>query len=68
MEGSIVAHKTLHYISENHVPSFVIKIDMMKAYDRVKWFFLIKVLRNLVLVMFGVNGLKLVSWEITFQY
>ena len=45
-EGAIVAHETLHHIKENQIPSFFIKLDMMKVYDRVNWSFLIKVLEK----------------------
>ena len=45
-KGAIVAHETLHHIKENQIPTFVIKLDMMKVYDRVNWSFLIKVLEK----------------------
>ena len=47
LEGAIVAHETLHFIKDHQIPSFVIKLDMMKAYDRVNWFFLFKVLEKM---------------------
>ena len=46
MEGTLVAHETLHSISIGKTPNFVIKLDMMKAYDRVCWNFLFKVLHK----------------------
>ena len=35
MEGALVAHEVLHSINSNQSSNFVIKLDMMKAYDRV---------------------------------
>lgn len=46
MEGALVAHKVLHSINSNKYSIFMVKLDMMKAYDRVKWDFLFKVLHK----------------------
>jgi hypothetical protein len=35
-----VAHETLHSIKTKKIKSLVLKLDMMKAYDRVDWGFL----------------------------
>lgn len=42
--GALTAHKTLHSINSHKIPFFVIKLDMMKAYNRLNWSFLIQVL------------------------
>ena len=44
MEGALVAHETLHSINSHQLPSFVIKLDMVKVYDKVNQNFLFKVL------------------------
>ena len=44
MEGALVAHEVLHSINSNQLANFIIKLDMMKAYDRVCWKFLFQVL------------------------
>jgi ribonuclease HI/exonuclease III len=44
LEGALVAHETLHSIKTHRIQSFIIKLDMMKAYDRLRWDFLFKVL------------------------
>ncbi|XP_059073186.1 uncharacterized protein LOC131874003 [Cryptomeria japonica] len=36
-EGAIVAHEILHSISQQKVPAMILKLDMLKAYDRVNW-------------------------------
>ena len=43
MEGALVAHEVIHSINSNKTSNFVIKLDMMKAYDRVCWKFLFQV-------------------------
>ena len=43
-EDTVVAHETLHSINSHQLSSFVIKLDMMKAYDRVIWSVLFKVI------------------------
>ena len=35
MEGALIAHEMLHSINSHNLPSFVIKLDMVKAYDKV---------------------------------
>lgn len=45
-KGHLVAHEVLHSIDLNESLSFVIKLDMMKAYDKLNWSFLFKVLRR----------------------
>lgn len=44
MDGALVVHEVLHSIHESQQENFVIKLDMIKAYDRVKWEFLFEVL------------------------
>ena len=55
IEGSLVAHEALHFINTSKASHFVIKLDMMKAYDRVNWAFLLKVLQKF---MFGKGWCK----------
>ena len=47
MEGALVAHEVLHSINSNQSSNFVIKLDMMKAYDKVCWKFLFQVLSKM---------------------
>lgn len=47
-EGEILTHDVLHTITTSKLPSFIVKLDMMKAYDKVDWKFL-----NNVLSKFG---------------
>lgn len=46
-EGAIVAHEVLHSISTQRTPTMILKLDMMKAYDRVEWGALCAVLEKL---------------------
>ncbi|XP_059071121.1 uncharacterized protein LOC131863720 [Cryptomeria japonica] len=46
-EGAIVAHEILHSISQQKVPAMILKLDMVKAYDRVNWQSLVAVLYRL---------------------
>ena len=44
-DGAIVAHEVLHSIKQHNILSCVVKLDMMvRAYDKVKWASLHKVL------------------------
>ncbi|XP_057822585.1 uncharacterized protein LOC131034979 [Cryptomeria japonica] len=45
-EGDIVAHEILHSISQLSILDMILKLDMMKAYDRVSWQALSCVLKN----------------------
>ena len=47
MEGVLVAPKVLHSINSNQSSNFVVKLDMMKAYDIVYWKFLLQVLSKM---------------------
>ena len=68
VEGAIVAHEVLHSINSNHSSNFLIKLDMMKAYDRVCWKFLLQVLSKMSFQRIGANGLRHVFRVLGFQY
>lgn len=36
-EGEIVEHEVLHSISVHKCLAMILKLDMMKAYDRIEW-------------------------------
>ncbi|XP_057856996.2 uncharacterized protein LOC131066288 [Cryptomeria japonica] len=55
-EGAIVDHEILHSISQLSIMAMILKLDMMKAYDRVSWQVLLCVLKN-----FGFE-VKWVKW------
>lgn len=55
-EGDIVAHEVLHSISTQKYLAMILKLDMMKAYDRVEW----KALK-IVLVRLGFS-LAWIKW------
>lgn len=44
MDGVVIAAKTIHSMESSKEKSMFIKLDMAKAYDRVKWSFLFKIL------------------------
>ncbi|XP_059068365.1 uncharacterized protein LOC131858903 [Cryptomeria japonica] len=46
-EGAIVAHEIMHSISQQKVPTMILKLDMLKAYDCVNWQSLVVVLYRL---------------------
>ena len=43
IDNALVAHEVLHSINSNQSANFIIKLDMMKAYDKVFWKFLFQV-------------------------
>lgn len=45
-EGAIEAHEILHSISQLCILAMILKLDMMKAYDRVGWQVLLCVLKK----------------------
>lgn len=44
-KGAIVSHEVLHSIATEKISTMILKLDMMKEYDRVNWDFLISVLK-----------------------
>lgn len=47
VEGENIAHEVLHSISTHKITALIIKLDMMKAYDRVNWDFLMDIFHKL---------------------
>lgn len=47
MEGALVSHEVLHSINSSQSPNFVVKLDMMKAYEKVCWTFIFQVLQKM---------------------
>jgi hypothetical protein len=46
LEGVVVLHEVLHELLRSKARSLVLKIDFKKAYDRVRWDFLEKVMKG----------------------
>jgi hypothetical protein len=46
LEGVVVLHEILHELHRSKARNLVLKIDFEKAYDRVRWDFLKKVMRG----------------------
>jgi hypothetical protein len=46
MEGVIVLHETIHELHRRNQNGVIFKIDFEKAYDKVKWRFLRKILQT----------------------
>jgi hypothetical protein len=51
-----LAQESFHTIKTKNIPSFVLKLDLSKAYDKVNWNFM-----RLVLIQIGMN-LHMVNW------
>lgn len=58
-DGAIIAQEVLHFIKKNYFPPCVIKLDMVKAYDKVNWSFLTRLCLNLIFQGNGANGFQL---------
>ena len=43
-DGIVIASKVIHFMHLSKTRAMFIKLDMAKAYDRVKWSFLQKIL------------------------
>ena len=67
MEGALVDHEVLHSINSSNSSNFVIKLDMMKAYDRVCWKFFFKYLIKWVFPKTSANGLRHAFRELGFH-
>ena len=49
-DNILVAYETLHHMktkSSSKIGSMTLKLDMSKAYDRVKWVFLLKLMEKM---------------------
>ena len=45
LEGVVILHETMHELHREKVSGLLLKIDFEKAYDKVKWPFLLQTLR-----------------------
>jgi len=45
LEGVVVLHETIHELHRKNLSGVIFKIDFEKAYDKVKWNFLLQMLR-----------------------
>ena len=45
LDGVVILHETIHELHKKNLDGIVFKIDFEKAYDKVKWPFLIQTLR-----------------------
>jgi hypothetical protein len=46
LEGVIILHETLHELRVKKMQGVILKLDFEKAYDKVRWNFMIEVLRK----------------------
>jgi hypothetical protein len=60
LEGVVILHETVHEMHRKNLSGIIFKIDFEKAYDKVKWSFLLQTLR-----MKGFSA-KWISWIHTF--
>ena len=60
LEGVVILHETVHEMHRKNLSGIIFKIDFEKAYDKVKWSFLLQTLR-----MKGFSA-KWISWIQTF--
>jgi hypothetical protein len=51
-----ITQEALHSIKKKNIPSFILKLDLSKAYDRDNWTFI-----RLVLIQLGMN-LESINW------
>ena len=59
LDGVVIAFEAIHSMATSKEQSMFVKLDMAKAYDRVKWRFLQNILLN-----FGFSS-KWVSWTMS---
>ena len=45
LEGVVILHETIHELHHKNQNGVIIKIDFEKAYDKVRWDFLLQTLR-----------------------
>ena len=57
-DGAALIRDLIHYVNNNNLPGVIISLDQTKAYDRVEWDFLFKVLRKF---NFGPNFINMIK-------
>lgn len=45
MDGIIIAHETIHFLKSSKKKGVIMKLDMSKAFDMIRWDFISKALR-----------------------
>ena len=60
LEGVVILHETIHELHRKKLSGVILKIDFKKAYDKVKWPFMLQTLR-----MKGFSP-KWISWVKSF--
>jgi hypothetical protein len=53
LDGIVVAHEDIHSLKVSKKPGMMMKLDMFKAYDRMNWDFVRKILLLLTLERTG---------------
>jgi hypothetical protein len=48
LDGIVVSHETIHSMKKSRKEGMLIKLDMSKAYDRISWHFLRKMLEAFI--------------------
>ena len=57
-DGAALIRDLIEYVNRKHIPGIIISLDQTKAYDRVEWDFLFKVLRKF---NFGPNFIHMIK-------
>ena len=57
-DGAALIRDLIHYVNNNNLPGVIISLDQTKAYDRVEWDFLFKVLHKF---NFGPNFINMIK-------
>ena len=57
-DGAALIRDLIEYVNRKHIPGLIISLDQTKAYDRVEWDFLFKVLRKF---NFGPNFIHMIK-------
>ena len=57
-DGAALIRDLIEYVNRKHIPGIIISLDQTKAYDRIEWDFLFKVLRKF---NFGPNFIHMIK-------
>lgn len=58
LNSAIVVHENIHSLSINKKSSFLLKLDLLKSFDRFNWCFLLRILRAFG---FGDNFIQIIE-------